>query len=218
MKTLTQYIYEDFKISKRVKTHKYHPTTIETLEQLVQQRFRNAKTDYVDLNDIDVSDVESFNNLFGGVFNTTDKTIDMSRWNMSNTKNVSNMFQACGAKQIILPAKQWGENLKSLSAMFFHCVHLEQIINLEKLHCPDVENIEFFLGDCEQLKSIDLSNCKMKNIKHASWAFQNCKSLEHFNIEGNKFNIKDKTYCDNTFFDVKNEFIPIWYKNFHDLL
>lgn len=58
----------------------------------------------------------------------------------------------------------------------------------------------------------------MKNIKHASWAFQNCKSLEHFNIEGNEFNIKDKTYCDNTFFDVKNEFIPIWYKNFHDLL
>lgn len=145
MKTLTQYIYEDFKISKGVKTHKYHPTTFEKLEQLVQQRFRDAKTDYVDLNDIDVSDIESFNNLFGGVFNTTDKTIDMSCWNMSNAKNVSNMFQACGAKQIILPAKQWGENLKSLSAMFFHCVHLEQIINLENCIVLMLKILNFFL-------------------------------------------------------------------------
>lgn len=67
---------------------KFHPRTKNELFELAFKRMREYGYD-CDLNDIDVSAIDDMSNLFAG----TQFCGDVSKWDVSNVKNMFCMFQ-----------------------------------------------------------------------------------------------------------------------------
>ena len=89
MKKINKYIYERLHINKDigVQSYKYHPKTINELEELINKLIEERGIE-ADLNDIDTSKITDMSVLFyKSEFNG-----DISNWNVSNVKDMCGMF------------------------------------------------------------------------------------------------------------------------------
>ena len=88
MKTLQHYITEKILINKNSKiAYNYHPKTKDELEDIIKQKIESEGNE-CDLNDIDTSNITDMSWLFNDIeFNG-----DISKWDVSNVKNMDNMF------------------------------------------------------------------------------------------------------------------------------
>ena len=86
MKSLKSYIQEKL-IIKKGNNYKYLPETKEELKDLIKKRIKEEGNE-VDLNDIDTSNITDMSNLFKG----TDFNGDISKWDVSNVKDMVRMF------------------------------------------------------------------------------------------------------------------------------
>jgi len=143
MKRLNNYIKEAFKLTADTKINAYHyfPETWEDLMNIVGKLI-NERGEYANLNDIDTSQIEKMNYLFGnskfdgnisewdvsnvkymiGMFNGsrfTGKNGDISKWDVSNVKDMRSMFEDSVFDGDI---SEWkvNDNVKT-SAMFNNC-------------------------------------------------------------------------------------------------
>ena len=102
MKNLKDIILEHFKYSKfsineRLRINKdtgnrhcnYHPKTRDELEELVGKLIKERGND-ADLNDIDTSEITDMNYMFY----TSKFNGDISKWDVSNVKNMKDIFKA----------------------------------------------------------------------------------------------------------------------------
>lgn len=71
-------------------SYKYFPQSKEELRAIIEKRIKDEGNE-VDLNDIDVSNITDMSNLF----NETNFNGDISKWDVSNVKNMSFMFYGC---------------------------------------------------------------------------------------------------------------------------
>lgn len=184
---------------------KEHPKDENELRKLVIQRLiENNENPY--LLDIDISHVKSLNNLFSfarGVENdyagdhydylykvkdldmTKLKRIDLSTWDVSN--------------------------IQFIRRLFCRCEYLEEIIGIENWNLTNCNDFIGMFRCCEKLKTLNISNWKLKGTESKSWMFGNCKSLEE--IKGID-NLKphggtyDLTYM---FIGCNEKVIPSWY-------
>ena len=91
MKSLSSYIQEKLIIKKNKNTdYKYFPQTKEELKEIIGKRIKDGGNE-VDLNNIDVSKITDMSELFA----ETDFNGDISKWNVSNVKNMYGMFYEC---------------------------------------------------------------------------------------------------------------------------
>ena len=92
MKSLQQYIQEKHVIKKRnnLFDYKYFTETKEELIDIVLKRIKKEGKE-VDLNDIDTSNITDMSYLFS----VLDFNGDISKWDVSNVTNMSNMFYRC---------------------------------------------------------------------------------------------------------------------------
>ena len=93
MNNLSTYIIEKLHLNKdiKVKEYNYHPKDKYELHSLIKELLEERGND-ADLNDIDVSDITDMSELF---INLNPHNIDISKWNVSNVKNMSDMFYKC---------------------------------------------------------------------------------------------------------------------------
>ena len=93
MNNLSTYIIEKLRINKDINKieYYYHPKTknelISLLEKLIEEKGKNA-----DLNGIDVSDITDMSELFTDL---DPHNINISKWNVSNVKDMVSMFDNC---------------------------------------------------------------------------------------------------------------------------
>lgn len=95
MKTLQRHITEKLILNNNTKIrkkpeYKYHPSSREELKKLLNILIKE-KGDGVDLNDIDVSEITDMSKLFF----YSDFNGDISKWDVSNVKNMRAMFNGC---------------------------------------------------------------------------------------------------------------------------
>ena len=88
MKSLVHYIQEKLIIKKN--KYKYFPQTKKELQDIILQRIK-AEGNEVDLNDIDTSNIIDMSKLFF----YSDFNGNISQWDVSNVKNMMNMFFNC---------------------------------------------------------------------------------------------------------------------------
>ena len=89
MKQINKYIVERLRINKDTGNHSYnyHPKTRDELEKLVKKLIKE-RGNKADLNDIDTSEITDMNMIFyNSKFNG-----DISNWDVSNVKHMTNMF------------------------------------------------------------------------------------------------------------------------------
>ena len=122
-------------------------------------------------------------------FNHVKEVVGLSNLDTSQVTDMSEMFEACGAKELDLSG--WNtSNVTSMSAMFMECRNLEKI-NLNSFDTRKVENLSFMFKADEKLRNLDLSSFKTPNLKRADQMFEN---MYLNNIDIRNF---DNTHIDN---------------------
>ena len=135
--------------------------TNETIKQIVKAELDRLGHD-ADLNHIDVSEVTDMNNLFNCEYDDLGSTYkdlnpDISKWNVSNVKNMTAMFWKC--ENFNQDLSRWDvRNVETMNAMFYKCENFNQ----------------------------DLSSWNVKSVTGIYKIFHNCPIKEEFKPKFNK--------------------------------
>ena len=184
MKTINKYINEKLHITSK-QQYTCQPTTCHELRNIIFQRIKEDGPE-CDLNDIDVSKITDMSNLFDGYRNKIIKNFngDMSRWNVSNVENMTEMFYYC--ENFNCDISGWDvSNVKDMENMFYHCKKFN--CNISRWDVSNVENIEWMFCDCKKFKQ-NLDNWNVSNATNMNNAFYKCPTQP-------KWYDKDKYEC-----------------------
>lgn len=183
MKTLTEFINEKLKVSKsKIATAELVPSNQNELYKMILEIRKDSSDDtYLDLTNIDVSNVFNLSYLFGQFRSV--RTIDITGWDTSNCKIFTGMFAGCYNLEEIIGIEnlQFTENVQ-LEGMFKSCKSLKKL----DLSGWDTKNIDGFTSlfyGCSILKEIiGIENFDVSNVRHFDYMFCGCKSLKKLDL------------------------------------
>ena len=179
MKTLQQHINEKLVINKNSSHVKYHPETKSELVEMIKDEVKKNGWE-CDLNHIDVSQITDMSYLFSSHqvsgFGLSDFNGDISRWDVSNVKNMRGMFY--GAYLFNQHIMDWNvSNVTNMEGMFHHSTSFNQPISNW-----DVSGVEFMHNMFSFAKSFnqDLSKWKINNKCNVTDMFWHCNIKEEY--------------------------------------
>ena len=183
MKTLNQYIQEKLIINKDYRDTKIaEPKSFDELRQIIEDRYDKlgpgTKQKPIDFNDIDTSNITSFDSLFNHL---NFEYVDISLWDTSQVDSMKNMFYSCEKLVSIGDIGEWDvSNVKTFRGMFFDCVILKSIGDLTDWKVTDkLTDTALMFCMCYKLKNIgDIGGWEMKNVSNTYEMFQRCDELE----------------------------------------
>ena len=85
MKSLNQYIIEKILINKSSKLNKIKVESKDQLKSIIRERYNNNKS-FLDLTDLDISELDNLSYSFWGLDNMED--VDISGWDTSNVRYI----------------------------------------------------------------------------------------------------------------------------------
>ena len=139
MKSLTHYIQEKLVI-KKSNSYKYFPQTKEELKEIIENRIK-AEGNEVDLNDIDVSNITDMSSLF----EYSDFNGNISKWDVSNVKDMRFMFYNC--KNFNQDISAWDvSQVTDMSYMFPKCESFNQ--DISSWDVSKVKDNHFIFSNC----------------------------------------------------------------------
>ena len=149
--------------------YNFFPTTKEELKELVGKLIKERGND-ADLNDIDTSQITDMSFLFeNSKFNG-----DISKWDVSNVKNMDQMFISCQHFNSDLSC--WNvSSVKSMTGMFMGCILFN--IDLSKWDVSNVEWMNCMFDACKQFTGRGLDNWNVSNVLSMAQMFRVCKRL-----------------------------------------
>ena len=107
------------------------------------------------------------------------KNIDLTFFDTSNIKNMSNMFDNCVNLEKIDLSSFDISNVDDMSSMFKGCIYLKDI-NLSSFKKSKVKKMCNMFEDCENLEKLDLSSFIPSKDIEMDDIFKNCKNLTDF--------------------------------------
>jgi hypothetical protein len=155
-----------FSISKV--DHKYFPETMEELDNIIIEKFKEAiETDNIaDLRDIDISNITENNwdrhtvlvSLFEAFTQsyTIPEVINVSHWDTSKQTDISYCFSECKTVKRIIGLETWDTSkVRSMTGLFEWCENLEDIGNISKWNTSSVININDMFCSCKKLGPLE---------------------------------------------------------------
>jgi len=154
MKNLKQYIQEKLIVSKDYTyqyVHKYHPKSWDELREIIIDRYEQqgpgTEQEPIDLNDIDVSRIDTFFNdssntgLFEGI---PFEYIDISKWDVWNVENMNSMFNNCQTLKSVGDLSKWDiSSVKNMNYMFRNCKNLKSVGDLSNWNISNIDIIHY---------------------------------------------------------------------------
>ena len=189
MKSLNQYIIEKILINKNSKLNKVKVESKDQLQSIIRERYNNNKS-FIDLTDIDISEL---NNLWGifGKLNTVE-VVDISGWDTSNVITMDCMFIQCKKLKKIIGIENLDvSKLENATSMFSHC---EKLVELDLTNWNPIllKNAWNMFSYCSNLKIIEnIENWQLPNIKSVRQMFYKCAKLDVDLSNWDLTNIKD---------------------------
>ena len=169
MKSLTHYIQEKLIIKKN--KYKYFPETKKELKEIIEQRIKEEGIG-VDLNDIDVSEITDMSKLF----RDTNFNGDISKWDVSNVKNMLEMFYRCD--KFNQDISSWDvSNVTDMSHMFYDCKAFNQ--DISKWDVSKVKDMGGMFWDCTVFNQ-DISSWDVSSVKNINFIFHMCPIEEKY--------------------------------------
>ena len=206
MKNIKNYINERLHLTSKLQ-YSCQPTTKKELLKIIIKRIKEDGPE-CDLNDIDVSKIKNMRNLFDAsqyfgtkIFRTFNG--DISRWDVSNVRDMYQMFNSC--ENFNCDLSRWNvSNVEYMQCMFYGCNKFN--CDLSRWNVSNVKNIYSMFAHCEQF-NCDLSNWNLSKVDDIHNMFYKCKNfrqnLDDWNISKN-VNMWDAfTFCPTQ---------PKWYK------
>lgn len=146
-----------------------------------------ASLTYVDLSNLDTSEVKYMAGMFNGCESLT--AVDLSNLDTSNVTDMTGMFDHCEALEDVDVSGFNTSSVTNMNSMFYDC-HALTSLDLSSFNTENViEMISMFSG-CNNLETITLGQrFHTEKVTDMSEMFQRCKSLTKVNIES-KFSTK----------------------------
>lgn len=188
--SLTSFINERLKINKEyVDVHTEKPTTARNLEQIIKNRFDKLGTgtikEPIDLNDIDVSEIDDFTQLFCYIgFNYKIKAIDISDWDVSHVTSFRSMFAECSHLQYVGDLSRWDVSEgTNFSSMFMNCKFLKNIGDVSKWKMTKADDVNSMFCGCKRLENIgDAGQWDVSHVKNFNFIFRDCEKLKPIDL------------------------------------
>ena len=176
MKSLNQYIIEKILINKSSKFNKIKVESPDQLLSIIRERHNNNKS-FLDLTDIDVSELDDLSDIFGVLDKV--KVIDISGWDTSNVITMDCMFIQCKKLKKIIGIENLDvSKLRCANCMFSYCENLVEL-DLTKWNPVSLQNTSDMFYGCSNLKIIkNIENWQLPNINDVSYMFYNCAKLD----------------------------------------
>ena len=177
------------------------------IQEIIDETHPN-EGDTIDLNHLDVSRVEDMSDLFYDLknhINFTDYNFNVSRWDVSNVKDMIGMFDSC--KYFNCDLSKWDvSNVKDMSFMFAYCEEFNS--DLSSWDVSNVNNMKYMFDGCEKFKG-DLSRWNVSSVTNMHSMFDGCEKFNGDLSRWDVSNVKDMRsmflYCSS----LKK--IPDWY-------
>ena len=183
MKQLSTYIKEKLIINKDYRDNTIVVKSFDELRKIIEDRYDKlgpgTKENPIDFNDIDTSNITTFNGLFSRL---EFGYIDISSWNTSKVNSMMYMFYDCDELVSIGDIGEWDvSNVKTFRGMFFDCVILKSIGDLTDWKVTDkLTDTALMFCMCYKLKNIgNICRWEMKNVSNTCQMFQRCDELEY---------------------------------------
>ena len=166
MKSLTHYIQEKLVIKKNKNTgYKYFPQTKKELQDIIKKRIEQEGSE-VDLNDIDVSNITDMSDLFL----RKDFNGNISSWDVSNVKNMDEMFVNCF--KFNKDISSWDvSNVKNMAEMFLGCEKFNS--DISNWDVSSVTDMTSMFNGCKSFNQ-DISSWDVSKVKGHYFIFINC--------------------------------------------
>ena len=178
---------------------KVQPKNKEQLKQLINYAFKH---NIYDLNFIDTSEITDMSKLFM----SCDYNIDVSRWDVSNVKNMCQIFYGCIRLNTDLSV--WNvSNVTDMNHMFFCCENFD-IKCFDSWDVSNVTDMTSMFAFCNKF-DCDLSNWDVSNVTGMYYMFGHCKQFDCDLSHWNTSKVKDMK---NMFTGCNRLTIPDWYK------
>lgn len=201
MKQLKEFISEKLHIGK-AKTYKYFPKTTKELRDIIKNKLEEAKTNPIDLSDINIDKFTDFSDLF--------KDLDPYEvnfgWDVSKIKYMNNMFADCSNLQCDI--SKWNvSNVIDMAGMFYKCKKFNS--DISNWDVSKVKRMNSMFSGCIEFNQ-DLSSWDVFNVKDMERMFYNCKNLKQNFSEWEVNDLVDSDYMfKNSGVDIKQW--PVWY-------
>ena len=172
---ITEYIIKN-KLDKPIDSedhYEYFPKTKQELIDNIQELLKRGKTD---LNCIDTSKITDMALLFEVCKEISNIDFDVSKWDVSNVKNMRNMFDECRnftGKGL----ENWDvSNVTNMRYMFNNCRNFNS--DLSNWDVSNVEDMTCMFYNCKKL-NFDLSKWDISKVKDMAVMFYNCNNLKN---------------------------------------
>ena len=147
----------------------------------------------IGLEDWDVSNVKDMHNMFEGCENFN---CDLSNWDVSNVEDMHSMFWDC--KTFNSDLSKWNvSSVEDMSSMFADCINFNS--DLSKWNVSSVGNMSSMFADCDKFNS-DLSKWNVSSVGDMSGMFYNC---ENFNSDLNNWDVSSVKSMSGIFYNCK---------------
>ena len=137
--------------------------------------FAGSSFKHLDLSNLDVSQVNSFENMFYNAQSL--EYVDLSNWDTRRSTRFNGMFKNCYNLKYLDLSSFKIYKATSLNEMFYGCRNLEEL-DLSSFDLNNVSYISYMFAGMSKIKTIDISNFSTPNLKNMQCLFCDDTSLE----------------------------------------
>ena len=171
-------------ITSNTKSLILRPSSKKELHSLIKEELDRQGPD-ADLNFIDTSLITDMSYLF---YDLDIRNIKIDRWNVSNVKYMTSMFERCGKFDSDL--SDWDtSNVTNMSMMFYGCKNFKGT-GLDGWDVSNVINMNYMFYGCINFNGT-LSNWNTSNVKDMSEMFYDCTKFKSDLSSWNVYNVED---------------------------
>ena len=165
---------EKLVVNKNYNPYTCAPASWDELRKIIEDRYDKlgpgTEQKPIDFNDIDVSEMTTFHNVFKG---TKFEYINISNWYAPKVEDMSYMFKNCKNLKSIGNLSNWNvSNVKKIIGVFDNCEQLESVGDLSNWNVSNIRDMQYTFYNCKNLKSVgDLNKWDISNACVISWMF-----------------------------------------------
>ena len=109
---------------------------------------------------------------------------DISKWNISNVNDISDMFSKCILLEYLPDISKWKTSkVTNMSRLFKNCISLTKLPNISIWYTNNVERMDYIFAGCSSLSSLpDTSKWNSLTINNSIQDFSTKKYGEIINV------------------------------------
>lgn len=115
---------------------------------------------------------------------STDNSINLSLWNVSNIDSMKGLFRNFFSVEYINITGWNTSNVHDMSFMFLGCDKLKDVIGLSDLDTSKVQNMSYMFAGCSNIVNIDIHKWNTRSVFTMCSMFSCCHKLTHINLTG----------------------------------